>query len=296
MSKFIVKIIIFSFVIVILLFVPLLCMRYYTSSIKIILPTEKNILIVGNSHSECAINDLIFMRSINFSQSGRSIPFSYSVMKRILKDNNHIDTVLLSVSSSTFSRYANNYDFKNERKFRSVLSKVVFFADTPELISLSNFKGFYEGLFIDPFKLNALPHLSEILKGSYGFYLGEFLHLERNKLDEDLKYNRWPEVVDIDTTLIEYKYLIKFKEFTDENKITLILINTPKYQVEKTHDMPKFEELREKYLSDFNYVDFSNFRLPDYCYGDVTHLNFKGAEIFSRYLEENGLKYNGNNN
>jgi hypothetical protein len=33
-------------------------------------------------------------------------------------------------------------------------------------------------------------------------------------------------------------------------------------------------------------MDYSTFQLPDSCYGDVTHLNYRGARIFSQYLQE----------
>jgi hypothetical protein len=33
----------------------------------------------------------------------------------------------------------------------------------------------------------------------------------------------------------------------------------------------------------FNSIDSAT-PLPDSCYGDIGHLNYKGAEIFSKYL------------
>jgi hypothetical protein len=32
-------------------------------------------------------------------------------------------------------------------------------------------------------------------------------------------------------------------------------------------------------------MDYSNFSLPENAYGDIDHLNYRGAEIFSKYLE-----------
>jgi hypothetical protein len=43
-------------------------------------------------------------------------------------------------------------------------------------------------------------------------------------------------------------------------------------------------------LRDHNYVpcdsilDLSRFILPDSCFADINHLNYKGAKIFSEYL------------
>jgi hypothetical protein len=41
------------------------------------------------------------------------------------------------------------------------------------------------------------------------------------------------------------------------------------------------------HLVGIRYLDFSNFALPDYGYADIGYLNFKGTEIFSKYLESN---------
>ncbi|MDR0371726.1 MAG: hypothetical protein LBH80_07760, partial [Prevotellaceae bacterium] len=42
----------------------------------------------------------------------------------------------------------------------------------------------------------------------------------------------------------------------------------------------------DAYMPDVKYMDYSTFQLPDSCYGDVTHLNYRGARIFSQYLQE----------
>jgi hypothetical protein len=55
-------------------------------------------------------------------------------------------------------------------------------------------------------------------------------------------------------------------------------------------DPVKSKEFRDTYLPGIKYVDYSAFPLPDSCYGDAVHLNYKGAEIFSKYLQENFVK------
>ncbi|GHT65454.1 hypothetical protein AGMMS50239_25330 [Bacteroidia bacterium] len=75
--------------------------------------------------------------------------------------------------------------------------------------------------------------------------------------------------------------------FCNEKEVKLILFNTPVYQVDKYTDQAKFDSLRIAILPDVDYMDFSDFLLPDSCYGDIGHLNYHGAEIFSEYLQHN---------
>jgi hypothetical protein len=45
-------------------------------------------------------------------------------------------------------------------------------------------------------------------------------------------------------------------------------------------------DFHDAYMPDVRYMDYSVFPLPDSCYGDIGHLNYRGARIFSQYLQE----------
>ena len=61
---------------------------------------KKNILIVGNSHTECSINDSIISNSVNLSQSASSYFYSYMKIREFTKYNPQIDTVIISFSDN----------------------------------------------------------------------------------------------------------------------------------------------------------------------------------------------------
>ena len=48
---------------------------------------KKNILIVGNSHTECSVNDSIISNSVNLSQSASSYFYSYMKIREFTKYN-----------------------------------------------------------------------------------------------------------------------------------------------------------------------------------------------------------------
>jgi hypothetical protein len=93
----------------------------------------------------------------------------------------------------------------------------------------------------------------------------------------------------VEKSIVQEKYLKMISELCRQNSVNLILFSTPKY---KTYNANIDENIRKIWLQVRNSLsldslaDFSAFVLPDSCYGDLTHLNYKGAEVFSRYLNE----------
>ena len=69
--------------------------------------------------------------------------------------------------------------------------------------------------------------------------------------------------------------------------IDLILLNTPKSTfLRQSYDPKAIEYWRYvgKELCRSTIMDYMDYGLPDDCYGDLIHVNYKGAEIFSRHL------------
>ncbi|KAA6316169.1 hypothetical protein EZS27_033485 [termite gut metagenome] len=72
MKNFLIKIPLF----LVLLFLCSFLMWKYCHTDKPIVEIKEKVLILGDSHTECAINDTIFTNSYNYSQSAE--PFIYS--------------------------------------------------------------------------------------------------------------------------------------------------------------------------------------------------------------------------
>lgn len=254
-------------------------------STPFVVPAHKNILIMGHSHTEGAINDAILKRSINLSHSARSLTASCNYINKITIDNPHIDTVLLAINANLISKswgtrsmWNKNQDISNSMLFGGSIDQDANYC------------------------VKNICIFCNLLLG--GFYIennsiGSYQSSKRNKLKLDLQlhHSTFPLKAEIDTTLYEYQKLLDTKNLLDQRGVHLILVDTPKYNPEnQIIEQIKFHTLVKEYLSEFDYIDYVSFPLPDDCYGDVTHLNYKGAELFSRYLQENGIaKYNSNN-
>lgn len=74
-----------------------------------------------------------------------------------------------------------------------------------------------------------------------------------------------------------------------ERSVNLQFINTP-MRGDLLYDKQEFRSLCQERLPDINYTDFADFTLADSCFADNTHLNYRGAEIFSSYINKYGLQ------
>jgi len=255
-------------------------------------PSKKNILILGDSNSECAINDDIFKRSINFSAPAESYFYSYLKLKKVLETNQTIDTVLLSFSSHNifdntwfasqsnikhnFCRY---YPFMGRNDLRVLLEshpKSVIYSLRP--ISLQFLKNIFRSITVE-----------NVLR------LGGFTSLDLDRLEgalqslkegTEIKNYRLPK--DLLPTNVEIIYLNKIAQLCGKKQVKLILINLPK-RVEllndKRYGMVEFDEIYNSDFSQLEYFDFSNFSMEDEMYSDLLHLNKKGSTYFSNFLE-----------
>jgi hypothetical protein len=120
-------------------------------------------------------------------------------------------------------------------------------------------------------------------------FLGQFLKLDRDKLQEAIADHEEQSFSDAPVDKIssyQLQYLLKIVSLCKKKNVELILIVTPIYNSRKYASMDRLWAYYNKYLQGIRYLDFSEYPMPDFGYGDIFHLNYKGAEIFSRYLED----------
>lgn len=86
---------------------------------------------------------------------------------------------------------------------------------------------------------------------------------------------------------LQLEYLHKIVELCEQQHIKLYFINTPIYQIDKYWDTEDFYKKIKTMFGNVEFLDYGRLQFPDSCYGDIDHLNYKGAKQFSLYLEKN---------
>lgn len=228
---------------------------------------SKSILILGDSHTECGINDSLFSNSINLSESSESYLFSYAKLQMLTSGQETFNTLLLSVNPRSLST-------------RTSIPGVYKFNSTLCLLDWNTLQDYLDemplymaGRLLRPFWQE--PCLE-----------GGFLELSHCKLAKDIELNQGKEPNSCIAHPLELTYLKKIVQLCKKENIHLYFVNVPMYNAGHYYNMNNFYRCIDTNFRDIRFLDYVNMALPDSCFADTGHLNRKGAEIFSRILEE----------
>jgi hypothetical protein len=261
---------------------------FILSKASFAIPKDRTILVIGDSHTECAIDDSIFTHSFNISHSGTVYLYSYIKLRKILIENPHIDTVLVSFHGGSIQKSMDEWTV-GDKYILGLVPNYVSLLQREELPVFINNPTFYSAIIKVPVKcIRAV--LKFMVKHTLTYkdlYIGGYLKLDRYRLQQEIEQVENNTVLATEYSDYQIDYLLKIVALCAEKNVTLILFNTPTYDVEKYGNLKALHNFYNTYLPGTKYLDYSNFILPDYGYGDIGHLNFKGAEIFSTYLASN---------
>lgn len=287
MKKFILKSLIFLIVAVIsfVAFWSIICSNRDET---MRLPENCNIVFLGNSHIECAINDTIVKNSFNFGRSGDKTEFIYSKVKLLKRFNPELDTIVIgydnvlcyqsadsAFNSSLFSPYF--FDTHNVKTFFNILFNSSF--------------AYQESHLSHPFNWFKLYQFGEsMIKNNVNIKdmtnIGGFLYLKRDKLKEDIKRRSNIKMNKSRTfDALSIFFLDETLKFCQENDMTVIFLCPPQHK-KCFLDSTYYREYYSKKYSNIKFYDFKDLELPDSCFGDLDHLNYKGARVFSEHLEK----------
>ncbi|HTO35099.1 MAG TPA: hypothetical protein VLZ72_02595 [Flavobacterium sp.] len=254
------------------------------------LPETTNAIILGHSQPECALNDSLIQGVRNFAQGGEAYLYTYAKLTHLLKINPHIQKVYVSFSNNQLEEKMSQWTFDDEY-IQDKYSKYFFVMPREEKQLL--FKQNPKAVFST--EMNIIKNNSIALvrhKGKLGKqYWGEYLHLEGEKIDSLIKVNyidtiketQTPEISEVNLT-----YLKKIVKLCQTAGKEVIFFRTPIHEtLRDIYDEDVFQSFRKKYFSEIPFFDFAAYPLLDNEFRDFDHLNYKGANKFSEYFNEN---------
>lgn len=263
----------------------------------ILVSNNKNILILGDSNSQSAINDSIYKSSINFSSSADSYFYSYLKLKKIMESNKNIDTVILSFSPHNI--FKNNWTFNREHIY-SRFGKYYPLMEREDLFYLvrGNSRAVFSSTpsIIQQFLRN---NIDKLMGKKPNEKYGHFKRTDKNilqdvkkKLKNGEKLPFFDIPIDVDISEDEILYLNKIISTCIKNGLIIYLVNFPKR--EELLNYPKygvkeFNICYDRRFSSITYLDFSNMIMDDNCHSDFVHLSNSGSDVFSNLLEREGI-------
>ena len=121
--------------------------------------------------------------------------------------------------------------------------------------------------------------------------LGRYEYLVRDKLQQHIDLQKDKEAKQSSFDFLSKYYLKKIIKFCEDNDMIIILLATPQHYKSKI-DTITSKQYHQQNFSEIPFYDLRNMQFPDSCFGDLNHLNYKGARIFSEYLDKEVLHKN----
>lgn len=255
-------------------------------------PEDINVIICGDSHTQTAIDDKIYPRAINISQSSQHYFYLYSVLNKILENNPQIDTVIVGFSYHSLSEFYDDYLFEEEFS-KHMYTRYFSILDLHSIgfLFFKNFSGIAND-FNNIFK-SVKKNLKEKDLKDYQF-IGKFYDSDRtNKNDSTVMRAINTHFFQDDGSkqgFSDYQlfYLERIIQLCRENGIRLYLVNCPISQDYRS-------KIPHKFINNYNVfwqehreliLDYNDFPLPEDHFGDGDHINVYGARIFTEFLKK----------
>ena len=294
MRKFIINISAYFIIIVILIIGSIIIYKHKINHLKF--SGNISILICGDSHTECAINDSIIKNTINISNISEHYLYTYNVLKLILKNNTQIKTIILGCS---FHSLGKNYDkviYKNDKDLE-MYSKYLPLLDNEsilEILTKNQLDLIKSSVGIFSETINSIVKNFKTYQ-DYPF-IGKYYSSKKNNLNDTTirsaiirhYYQKNGKIQDF-YSFSQIKYLNKIVNLCLKKNIKLILINTP---ISNEY----YKKIPSKFISNYystisglskriEFWDFHSLKLENNCYGDGDHLNYVGANKFTLKID-----------
>ncbi len=257
----------------------------------------KNV-IFGHSHPTYAFNDSLINDFKNLAQSAQSNFYSFIKVRNVLLNNSSIETVFIEFTNNQISEIMDSWTWSDANisdrlpHYLPLMNK-----DEIQLLYEKNSKAFLSSSS-KSFRIN----LINILSNNFDYTsskIGGYKSLTRSTVDsilsDELK-NNTPNINESynelslsynKLSLINLEYLEKTIDFCTDNKIKVYLIRSPQHKkYQGLRNEKEFIKIRNERFKSIEFLDFNNFPISNSHFGDLDHLNAKGAKIFSNWFNE----------
>jgi hypothetical protein len=286
MQKFIKSILLFSLILVGLLLGFIVTIKYVVNkNADFNLKEKPAYIVLGHSHPECAFNDSLINDFVNLAESGEAYYYTLFKTKKIIEQNPSIKVVFIEFTNNQINESMNNWIW-SDRHLNSRYAKYAPFIDVSDnlILAKNNFSGYLKSQ-----SLSLKENIGRTLKQNFNYtgVIGGYNYLVRDKTDSLVNVvitkPAVPEKVNISDFHLDC--LTRIIKYCEEKGKKVLLIRSPQHEKFVGYsNESQYQEIRNKKYSDIEYLDFSNFPLSNNEFGDLHHLNYKGAKVFSNWF------------
>lgn len=286
MNRFLKQFFVFGFIFFSVIFLILLSSKVFTAtSFEYKIDPKINILILGDSHTQCGLNDSEIENTLNLSESADTYFYSYVKLKKLVANNKQIDTLILGYAHHNISKAQDQWlKSSNINSFKLPIHFFLF-----DNTDLKNFVTIAPYVFFENIpkiiKTN-ITHSIRILKKEpiNKFGIGGYLSLNKI-LNSVPTRDKKAEVTNQSYSKTDIDFLKEIYALCLRRNIKLILLNTPVYSPEKISSRNlNYTLFANKMFKAATLIDYSKMRFEKKYFADETHLNNIGSTLFSKIL------------
>lgn len=250
-------------------------------------------IIVGHSHTECAFNDSLIDNTLNLSNSGENMFYTYFKVKKIV-ENNKVKNVFVSFTNNYIEFAGDTLEIWKERYINKWYTKYGAYMDYEAVSILLKHN---PRSLLKAQSLTSKKYLTFLIKNKKSIIedlsWGAFRYSKRTKLDSLLKIKEnKSKIASFKYSKYGLLYLDKIIKLCKDKQVNVYLVRCPVHSSWDIYNEYYFQKLVNNRYKNVEFLDFKDFPLPNNFYGDRSHLNHFGAEKFSIFfttLLKNGL-------
>ncbi|MDO5973997.1 hypothetical protein [Flavivirga jejuensis] len=229
----------------------------------------------------------------NLAESGESYYYMFFKLKQVIDQNESIKVVFVEYSNNQINENMNkwiwaekyiNFRYPQYSSFMNISDKLILARNNPTG-------------YLNSFSLALKKKTYSILKQDFDYSnkIGGYLYLERDKTDSLVNSITSKKTPLNKLSISEYNldYLSRILQYCEAKRKKVILIRSPMHKKYSGYSNELFyNKIRNEKYPNIEYLDFSKFPLTNSEFGDLEHLNFKGAKVFSKWFSDilnNGL-------
>lgn len=269
--------------VLLLYFILTFALNAYIFSTEKPLPKKSRVLIMGDSHSQKALNPMLFSDAQNISQTAEPYVVTYWKLKKVLSFNKP-DTLILSFAPHNLSAF-------NDLKFSSTQWAPEMFRRIYPIADLNDVSDYIDVDFMTYYK-TIWKHAAIFPRFNHKNYVGRYNNNKRSNIDdvdEAIKRHFLREGKNLGVSSVSLMYLDSIISICLKNEITPLLVTSPVHQ-RYSREIPResmdaFIAAKKNY-SEQNvlFLDGMQAIYADSLFLNADHLNAKGAVRFTNDL------------
>ena len=249
---------------------------------KVQLDQQKQYVVIGNSHPECALNDSLAVHMSNWALSGENMYYGSIKMKKILADNPHVKCVAIEWSPNQFGSHMKNWileDTYMEKEARA-LSFLFTSEQSLELLKAAPITFCRSWLLADQKYMAQWSTQTELRTDAFNW--GGFKALKKSKVDSLIQD---PHFKKGELEMIPCELNLRAtRDWVNQMKasgVRVIFFRCPIHPEYGRNYEEQYQRLFKEWFPDFELLDFQDSTFPNDCFFDLEHLNEKGANRFT---------------